>query len=103
MPRKKKPSFGPEIDAAMEVMSKLANALKAFHDPEQCPLKAGLESNNLEKEHEEEIVKLYNAASEEATALMNKVHDLRKMVSSIRMNRNSRFARQVVANFLEEV
>ncbi|MCX5844694.1 MAG: hypothetical protein NT022_13290, partial [Deltaproteobacteria bacterium] len=71
-------------------------------DPEQCPLKAGLESNNLEKEHEEEIVKLYNAASEEATALMNKVHDLRKMVSSIRMNRNSRFARQVVANFLEQ-
>jgi hypothetical protein len=93
----KKKGLGREINKSMEIMDALVANLKDFA---HMPLKDGLISNKVADE-DGKLTKMINEASEDAFALLNKVKDLKHHVGGIKTSVNSRFARNVVARFLE--
>ena len=92
----KKKGLGQNVEKSMSLMSDLTKNLKNFV---HMPLKKGLVSNET---YDEDIGKLINSASEDAFSLINKVDDLMHKVKSMKKKHNSRFAKDVVARFLED-
>ena len=78
-------------------MDALTANLKEFA---HMPLKEGLSSNKVADE-DGKLTKMINEASENAFALLNQVKDLKQRIGGIKTSVNSRFARNVVARFLE--
>ncbi len=91
----KKKGLGQHVEKSLTVMDDLAKGLKDFA---HMPLKKGLVSNDT---YDDDIGKLINSAKEEAFALINKIDDLKHKVKGMKKKHNSRFARNVVARFLE--
>jgi len=93
----KKNGLGRDVEKSLVIMDELLESLKKFA---HMPLKEGLASNNITDE-EEKLTKLINEASEEAFALINKIKDMKHKIGGLKVSVNSRFARTVVAKFLE--
>jgi hypothetical protein len=93
----KKDGLGRDVTKSLEIMDELLESLKKFA---HMPLKEGLASNNV-ADDDEKLTKLINEASEEAFALINKIKDMKHKIGGLKVSVNSRFAHQVVANFLE--
>jgi hypothetical protein len=96
MPKKK--GLGRDVNKSLEIMDSLVANLRDFA---HMPLKEGLASNKVADE-DDKLTKMINEASEDAFSLINKVKDLKRKISGIKTSVNSRFARDVVAKFLED-
>ena len=94
-----KNGLGRDVTKSLEVMDELLESLKKFA---HMPLKEGLASNNITDE-DDKLTKLINEASEEAFALINKIKDMKHKIGGLKVSVNSRFAHQVVANFLGKI
>ena len=90
----KKNGLGRDVSKSLEIMDSLVGCLRDFA---HIPLKKGLASNKI---HDDQITKNINKAFEEAIALINSVEDLKTQIRNVKMDRNSRFASNVVARFL---
>jgi len=95
MPKKK--GLGAQVNKSITVMEDLIECLGKFAN---IPVKKGLTS--IDKDEREEIKKMINETSEIAFSLKNKVDDLKDKVTDLKPKGNSRFARNVVARFLED-
>ncbi len=94
MPKKK--GLGAKVNKSLKVMGELTECLGKFS---KMPIKKGLGS--IEKDERDNIRKLINESSEMALTLKNKVDDLSEMIEELKPKGNSRFARNVVARFLD--
>ena len=92
----KKKGLGVQVNKSVEVMEELIACLGKFAE---IPIKKGLTS--IDKDEREDIKKMINDTSEIAFSLKNKVDDLKDKVIELQPKKNSRFARSVVARFLE--
>lgn len=90
----KRKGLGRDVNKSLEIMDKLSGALKDFA---HMPLKKGLVSSGVE---DDQLSTMFNKASEEAFALINKVEDIKHKIKGVKMTHNSRFAKKVVTNFL---
>ena len=95
MPKKK--GLGAQVNKSVQVMEDLIVCLKKFSD---IPIKKGLGS--IDKDEREDIKKMINETSELGLSLRNKVDDLKDKIEELQPKKNSRFARNVVARFLED-
>jgi hypothetical protein len=94
MPKKK--GLGRDVNKSIEIMDKLSGALKDFA---HMPLKKGLVSSGVD---DEQLSTMFNKASEEAFALINKVEDIKHKIKGVKPTHNSRFAaKKIVGNFLQ--
>jgi uncharacterized protein YlxW (UPF0749 family) len=94
MPKKK--GLGTHVNKSMEIMDETVSVLKEFA---HMPLKKGLEANNA---NEDDLTKMVNQAQEKAFALINSIDDIRNKVRKVKTVKSERFAKIVVAKFLEE-
>ena len=95
MPKKK--GLGAQVNKSVEVMENLIECLGKFS---HIPIKKGLTS--LKPDDREDVKKMINETSEIAFSLKNKVEDLKEKVVELKPKGNSRFARKIVARFLED-
>jgi hypothetical protein len=93
----KKQGLGAQVNKSITVMEELVECLGKFAN---IPIKRGLSS--IDKDEREDIKKMINESSEIAFSLKNKVDDLKEKVEELKPPKNSRFARNVVARFLED-
>jgi len=94
MPKKK--GLGVQVNKSVEVMEELIECLSKFA---VIPIKKGIGS--VDKDEREELKKMINETSEIALSLKNKVDDLKDKVQELQPKKNSRFAHNVVARFLD--
>lgn len=93
----KKQGLGAQVNKSIKVMEDLVECLGKFAN---IPIKKGLAS--IDKDEREDIKKMINESSEIAFSLKNKVDDLKEKVEELKPPKNSRFAHNVVARFLED-
>jgi hypothetical protein len=92
----KKNGLGASVNKSIEMMDAAEDVLK---DLAKMPLKKGLRSNHIS---DEDIEKMIDQVTEEATALAHKIENLGHRVNNAKPEKvNSRFASQVVQRFLE--
>ena len=90
----KRKGLGRDVNKSLEIMDKSIEALKTFV---HMPLKKGLVSSGVD---DEQLSTMFNKASEEAFALINKVEDIKHKIKGVKTTHNSRFAKKIVTNFL---
>lgn len=96
MPRKK--GLGRDMEKTLENMDGLLEGLECFSKKCSIALKKNIGSAI---EDRDKIIKAIDEASEEAHKLHSKIFNLKSQVSEVKALKSSRFARRVVANFLE--
>lgn len=97
MPGKK--GLGIKMKRALEAIDALVGALMEFSHKYENILKSGIGTSI---ENRENIINLIDQASTEAYTLKNKIQKIKEMIISAKTVHNSRFARKVIINFLEE-
>lgn len=96
MPRKK--GLGREMEKTLEAVDQLVDCLTDFSHKNAGVLKRYIGASI---EDREAIIKIIDEASTEAHTLKNKIQNLKEKVKGAKSKASSRFARKVVANFLE--
>ncbi len=100
MPRKK--GLGKTVETALELMNDLVKDLEKFGTKtSRKTLKKTVSSSPMEDKDKDALLTKINEASETALSLSNTIDDIRDAVKEIKPKKNSRFARDVVARFLE--
>ena len=86
------------MEKTLENMDRLLEGLECFSKKCSITLKKSMGSTI---EDRDKIIKAVDEASEEAHKLHSKIFNLKSQVSEVKTVKSSRFAKKVVANFLE--
>jgi len=102
MPRKK--GLGQAVDKALNEMDQLKKDLKNFDDRICENLEKAISSSDLEDKDRDDLLKLINESSTAAHSLKINVAAIITKVKNLspKVKGKSRFARDVVARFLEQ-